>query len=403
MLAKGPMGLVPLAIIGTALWLARKRTPRLQSLQVRENGTATDTADVAVAAAPVGVKYFLWCCLAVGFGCAMYAAWAVAVNNATGGEYFRSGIAQHVVGRVAAPMQGHGGKSWKYVAFLPFYVPVVLIGFYPWVLHLPGAISALLGGRLGGRVGRAFILANILPLLIAMTLAATKLPHYILPIWLGLALAVAATIQAWRTGSLTDRDKLWLRRGVWLLGPMGAIGGLALLIGPFVVAGLSSLRPGGVVVGAMTLALTAGAVKLHLARGPLASAKLLLAGMVATVIAWALLAAPGVEQLKGVPRLARQVKAATSAQTPVAAYGFDEPSLHFYLRRHIEPLNNKRPDAVIAWLATPGQGVLILPAKNLKLLEDAGYRQPAKTTIASVHMLNLGKFGWVDVLAIWRR
>jgi len=66
-----------------------------------------------------------------------------------------------------------------------------------------------------------------------MTLAATKLPHYILFIWPALALAVAGTIIAAQQNRLTDRDKIWLRRGVWFFGPLAITMALSLIVGPW--------------------------------------------------------------------------------------------------------------------------------------------------------------------------
>src|SRR5205807_4582911 len=134
------------------------------------------------------------------------------------------GIGKHVVGRALGAMEGHGGGAWHgwrgWVAGLPFYLAVVWLGFAPWVLWLPAVVSATLGGRLGGERGRALLIGWVVPTFALMTLVATRLPHYVLPAWPALALAVGATLEAEQRGELASRDHRWLRRGAWLLGPL---------------------------------------------------------------------------------------------------------------------------------------------------------------------------------------
>ena len=374
-LTKFPMNLAPLVTIALALLVGRKSIA-------------------------LGWRYLALCALATAAGTAMYLLWAIPADQASGGRILQVGVGTHILARMFRPMQHHGGSgALTYILYLPYYIPVAGVGFFPWALHLPGSLSAAWGERLGGNVGRAIILALVAPLLVIMSLVVTKLPHYILPVWLGLALAVAATLRAWRDGEVSQADRRWMRRGVWLFGPLGAIGGLGALIGPFFLP-MPSLRLGGAVVGVMILAMTALGVSVHLSRGPLASARLVLAGMVAVVLATALLVTPAIEQVKSLPSIARAV----NQQVPVgqvATYGFDEPSLHFYLARHVERLKG-RPADVAAWLREPATGALILPASRLDMLASAAGEAFTPDVIVSRRILNTGKFEWVDLLVLKR-
>ena len=74
-----------------------------------------------------------------------------------------------------------------------------------------------------------------MPIFIVMTLAATKLPHYIVFIWPAMALAVGGTIVAAKQDGLTERDRMWLRRGVWFFGLFAIVTTLVLMIGPWFV------------------------------------------------------------------------------------------------------------------------------------------------------------------------
>jgi 4-amino-4-deoxy-L-arabinose transferase-like glycosyltransferase len=377
MLDKGPIGLVPLAVIGATLWLGRK-TIRL------------------------GWRYFGLCTLATLVGAGIYLAWAVPVDRATGGRFWEAAFGRHVIGLVLSPMEGHGGSTaWKYAAYLPYYIPAIAIFFFPWSLHLGGAVSAALGGRLGGPVGKAFLLAAVLPVLVVMTLSVTKLPPYVLPIWLGLSLAVGATLQAWRGGTLAPRDLKWLRRGVWVLGPVGAVGGAATIAAPW-LAGLPQARLACGVGGALILAFTAGAIWIHLGRGPVASAKWLTGGMAALVVAIGLLVSPQVEQCKTVKPVMARMTAAIPAGAPVANYKFDEPTVNFYADRMIFSLGRQGPRSAAAWLSQDAGGAIILTAGGLKELEAGGYKMPPGALIASQRHFNLGTSRWVELMVIRR-
>jgi 4-amino-4-deoxy-L-arabinose transferase-like glycosyltransferase len=375
MLDKGPIGLVPLAVIGATLGLGRKNLR-------------------------LGWRYFLLCAGATLIGAACYVVWAVQVDRATGGRFWEAAVGKHWIGLALSPMNGHGGDTaWKYALYLPYYIPATLVMFFPWALHLPAAVSATLGGRLGGPVGKAFLLAAVGPVLLAMTLAATKLPPYVLPIWLGLSLAVAAMLQAWRAGTLVERDRKWLRRGVWLLGPMGAIGGLAAIAGPW-LAGVPQARIACGIGGALILVFTAGAIWVHQTRGPLASAKWLAGGMAALVVALGLLVSPELERCKAIKPLVAQMKEAVPAGAPLATFQFDEPTVYFYADRMIVPLGRRGPRAAIEWLSQPADGAMILTADGLAELQASGYRPPPGALVASQRHFNLGNGRWVELMVL---
>ena len=270
-LAKGPVGLaVPALAIAATLAILRRRGRGAAGANTlaaggRANGAAVPSGrangaavppgcakDSAVpagrandAATPVG-RLAGRAALAGLLGVAIFLAWGVPANLATGGELARLGIGKHVVGRALGAMEGHGGgvgRGWRgwpgWLAGLPFYLPVLWIGFAPWVLWLPAAVSATLGGRLGGERGRALLIGWVVPTFALMTLVATRLPHYVLPAWPALALAVGGTIAAERRGELAPRDRLWLRRGAWLLAPL-----LALMVAALAAPAALALRGG---------------------------------------------------------------------------------------------------------------------------------------------------------------
>jgi 4-amino-4-deoxy-L-arabinose transferase-like glycosyltransferase len=372
LLTKGPVGLaVPLASILVTWVLGRRDTP-------------------------LRGRHLAWVGAAAAAGIGLFLLWAVPANQATGGEFARRGLGHHVVDRMSQPLEGHGG-SW--LLFLPYYLVVILIAFFPWTAFLGGAASALLGGRLGGRRGRALLLGWIVPAFVLMTLVATKLPHYILPIWPGLALAVAATLEAHASGRLAERDRIWLRRGQWLLGVPGFAIGAALLAVPRLLSA-PELRLPCFAAGLATLGTTLLALRHHRAGRMQASCAVLGLGTLLLGLVLLLGILPAAERLKVSPAIAAAIRSRTPAGVPVASYRYAEPSLLFYLGRG--PVRELADAGEAArWLREPGPGVLVLPSEELARLAREAGRLPA-VPLANRRGYNYSKGKWVDLVAVRR-
>jgi 4-amino-4-deoxy-L-arabinose transferase-like glycosyltransferase len=355
-LAKGPIGLaIPLLSVLTALWLARRSTG-------------------------LDRRYRLGAVLAALASVALFCAWAVPANIATGGRYASEGLGAHVLRRAVQPLEGHGGP---YLPGLLYHVPVVLAGFAPWTLFLPAAISALLGGRIGGEKGRALFLGWIAATFVLVSLIATKLPHYVLPIFPPLALSVAWTVAAARDGRLAARDRAWLGVGSWLLALVAAALLATLAWG---ARAEPALRGGAAALGAVVLCSTAAALVLSARRRWMGCAASLCAGSLGCGAVLAFLLLPALEARKFVPRLAAGIRAHASADERLATFGFDEPSLHFHLPlRAIERLAD--PEEVAAWCAVPRPGVLVTPRERRRELDER-IGPLGLTEIASARGLN---------------
>jgi len=371
MLTKGPVGLMPIPVIGAILWFNRKTTGN-----ILRNILLVGTS------------------LTIGF--LIFAAWAIPVNSFTNGEFFRVFIGRNVLTRALKPMEHHGGN---FLLYLPYYLPVVIVGFFPWTLHLPGALSAVAGGRVGGKYGRIFLFSWIVPIFIIMTLAATKLPHYILFIWPALALAVAGTITAAHQNGLTERDRIWLRRGVWFYGPLAIIIAFGLMIGSWFQQ-IPGLGWPGLVSGIVLLMMAVPAIYYQRDNRPQASAKVLIVGMLVFEIPVLFGILPAIEQVKLSPAIAKAVKSKTNKDTPVVVYNYREPTLNFYIGRHIESLRSE--EEVVAWAKQPDYGVLIIPNDMLNQIQRS-YGTLLLDKIASKKGLNYSKGKTLELAALIRR
>jgi 4-amino-4-deoxy-L-arabinose transferase-like glycosyltransferase len=338
LMAKGPVALLPIPVIGVALWLIGRH-------RVRAGACLGHLAG----ATAMGVLLFL--------------AWAVPANNATGGEFLRLGIGHHVLARSARPLEHHGGD---FLLHLPYYLPVIVAGFFPWTLHLPGSISAVLGRRVGAGFFRELFLAWVVTVVGIMTLVATKLPHYVLFTWPAMALAVGGTLAA-LPDALADRDRRWLRGGVYFYGPVagGMVAGL--LAAPFWLHLTGAIVAFWLAAGVLA-AMSVVAMRQQLQDRPRASAVTLLAGLAALLFPLTIGVMPELEKLKIAPPLAQAVRGQTASEVPVATFHFGEPTLNFYIGRKIESLAG--PRAVADWAQQPSPAVLIIPTDDLSQIEQ---------------------------------
>jgi 4-amino-4-deoxy-L-arabinose transferase-like glycosyltransferase len=236
----------------------------------------------------------------------------------------------------------------------------------------------------------------VVPIFIMMSLAATKLPHYVLFIWPALALAVAGTIVAAQQNKLSAGDRIWLRRGVWFFGPLAIAGALVLMIAPWFLE-IPGLRWSGLASGIVLSIMAVIAIRQQRADRPQASAKVLLIGMLVFQIPFLFGVLPAVERVKISPPIARAIKEKTAKEMPVATYKYAEPTLNFYIGRRIEPLRSE--EAVIAWTRQPQPGVLIIPKDVLAAIQQR-YGSLALDEIASTRGFNYSKGTILEVLAL---
>ncbi len=82
---------------------------------------------------------------------AVVAFWGIPALIQTHGEFFSIGIGCHVIGRSLTTMEGHGANSLGvYVLLLPFYFVTVFVSFFPWSIKLPWLVRKLCRNREAG-------------------------------------------------------------------------------------------------------------------------------------------------------------------------------------------------------------------------------------------------------------
>ncbi len=301
--------------------------------------------------------------------------WVVAVQLRTHGDFLRVAIGHHVIDRAAHPLEGHRGPIWYYLATLP-------ASFFPWALLGFGAIFDLLR-RLRDRGSRPLFLWLLLPFAL-FTAAATKLPHYTLPAYPALALALGRIVAE-------------PRRPRWWGWASAASGLLALGIGVGLVVGAQRKLPGGAPAAVEVEALLLCFVGIaHLAfrwRGHLAA----VAVTAAVVLAWLGGAAlPSLEPLKPSPPMV----AALAAAPPTAryAFGYFEPSLVFAGHDTVQELGDR--EALAALLASPPPFACVLPQAVWH--EVAPTLDPPPAVLAAFRGFNVARGHWRDWVVVGR-
>lgn len=119
--------------------------------------------------------------------------WYVAVGLATRGEWLAGFLGNHNVGRFVSAMENHRGPIF-------YYVLAIMIGFFPWSIFL--TLTTLdAARRLRARHPHwpSYLLLVCWTLLyvVFFSLARTKLPNYVLPVYPALAVLTAALVEHW--------------------------------------------------------------------------------------------------------------------------------------------------------------------------------------------------------------
>ncbi|MBI3458058.1 MAG: glycosyltransferase family 39 protein [Candidatus Rokubacteria bacterium] len=286
------------------------------------------------------------------------------------GEEYLARARGETLGRVLRAVTGPGGT-------VLFYVPVVLVGFFPWSALLPSAlVSALRDARTRAASGRAgaasvFAAAWVVVGLGFFSLFRSRLPHYVAPLFPAAALLLAAT---W-----PERVPR-LARG--LLGGLGLSCGGALIaawvLGPTLTRLLASTYPTDpgaalprsvVAIGALVLAAGAAAgfrdgSRLLPALAVLTAALLAL-GLHAVLPAFSadFVAPPG--------ELVRRALPAVGPCDTLVAFGPYRPSLLLAARRPITFIGVQEPSRLVGIAARPGRLFLLTPRGLLDRLPPA--------------------------------
>ncbi|MFP4002289.1 MAG: ArnT family glycosyltransferase [Alphaproteobacteria bacterium] len=283
--------------------------------------------------------------LGVPVAAAIVLPWGLAILFETQGQFYRESVGVDLIPKILGGVESHG--------FPPgFYLALVSLTFWPASLFLWPAARALWRNRLDPAF--RFLLAWIVPSWAVFEIVPTKLPHYVMPTYPALAVAVAAVVLGLAPGGF-DRLSKWLLRGsaaIWAL--VGLIAAAAVALAPrWLGPGISPLEAGLGALGAvLVMAGLYWAWTLRMERA-------VAAALAAAVILYGTalqLSGPRLDKLFLSPRLAEAVERQEGGgDLPVISTGYAEPSLVFLLGtdtklappREVPAFLKAHPDAVL--------------------------------------------------------
>lgn len=249
------------------------------------------------------------------------APWAIAIGLATEGRFYQGAVGVDMLGKIGEAQEGHAGP--------PGYHAILV-----WALFWPAA--ALIGPGLA-QIWRErddwrarFLLAWIIPGWIVFEIAATKLPHYVMPMYPALAI-VAARAAVGGGGQRTFLTKAGaVAYGAIGLGAAGLVAAAPVFFSERPVGAFVFIA--SALIAAASLAIAWLFWKGRAFKGGVAAAVL------AAVFAWAMLSAvlPSLSTLAISPRISAALDDASlhplrDGAGPVALAGYHEPSAVFLL------------------------------------------------------------------------
>ena len=356
-LCKGPVGFVgPLAVIlpwvAALAWQAGRDPSASVGRQMR-----------AAIRAGLGAVAFIRPLILILAMLAVAAPWYVAVGLRTNGAWPAGFFLIHNVGRFAAPMENHSGGIF-------FHLLAMLVGFYPWSCFLPFSIvvatwrATRTDTPAPERRGLGLGLLWLSVWVGAFSLAATKLPNYVLPAYPAAALVVAATATR-----LVDRGSVAMPR--WLTVGLGWVvfGGIA-TTATILIASRHGLE-GATAAALVGLVPILGAAACWW--GARSGRFDPLAAMVGLSLVYTGLAvgpaAARIASANALPRLVEQAHRHAGGTARLSTYGQNTPNVVYYARGHVNEWRPEQSDRALADLASGGDRVLLVTEEGLRTIE----------------------------------
>jgi len=311
------------------------------------------------------------------------APWYAWVGAETKAHFLKGFLLTHNVGRFLDPMENHSGPIYYYLA-------VLLLGFAPWSIFLGMAIWSAVrrpseaqetmdnGQRTTDNY--RFLWCWITVYIVFFSLARTKLPNYILPIYPPVAILTAQFLDRWRRGVL--QPPAWtIHLSLACLVVVGIMMAAGLLLASGVVE-MPLLRgrryPGleaWAVLGIMPV-IGAGAAWWCVYRQHRNG--LVIAVTVTAILFLGILGAGGstaLEKYKAPRTLAQALPAEqTEQEIRVATYRYFQPSLVFYCQREVKAFREEQQ--VLDFLRCELPVYLFVPAPVWEEMESRVYGQP---------------------------
>ncbi|MBI5453696.1 MAG: phosphatase PAP2 family protein [Deltaproteobacteria bacterium] len=254
------------------------------------------------------------------------APWFIVEFAINGWEFFNAFIVKHHIQRYSDVISSHGGPLY-------YYLGVLLAAFFPWVAMLPTSLYWGFKERLkGDKSLNLFLSVWFVFVLVFFSIARTKLPNYIFPLF-----PAAGMLAGLKVADLVEGKGRKI--SVYLLIIIAALFSAALLALPAMGIKMDVQLPDWhfYFLGLLFLAIAAlGALSLV---KPVRAFIAIAGGAAALIIFLRIYAMPPLNShlQKTLFEYARYSRMLDKDST-VAAYGINKPSLAFYARRKVQKL-----------------------------------------------------------------
>jgi 4-amino-4-deoxy-L-arabinose transferase-like glycosyltransferase len=317
---------------------------------------------------------------------ALASPWFFAIMARSEGAFAEQSLQKDMLGKLIAAQEGHAGPPGYYAATL-------FLGLWPFALPAGLALFRLAARRREPAI--RFCLAWLLPAWLILELIPTKLPHYALPLYSGLAILTAYAIHE-NLASLSSDMPRWQRPLGWLnLAASIAIGlgiaGIGLWLPRLLHQPVDPLAwPYALVIAASMLMGCIMTARGRLLQGVTC---LLVASQLASLSTFGRLL-PNLEVIWPSRVVAQAVQAYADCPSPqLASTGYEEPSLVFLLGTQT-PLTD--PVQAAAFLSGDPPCRFALVSEDRRALFDAASTREAIATeiLAQFDAFNYSKGAW---------
>jgi 4-amino-4-deoxy-L-arabinose transferase-like glycosyltransferase len=252
--------------------------------------------------------------------------WFLKIYSLMGDKFISDFIVKHHLRRFSHPMEGHGGPFW-------LYIPVILIGFFPWSAF---SIQSYKATRNSDPDAYRFLLGWFGVVFVLFSLASTKLPHYILPLFPALALAFGLFWDRVLSAKEAEAESLIIPLKVnFIFAILLLIGTLVIYFIRFEIASIRLVLNMAILAGGSWLTLKA------INKKKLQTVFWILPSMQILFVMYAFyISIPWVERFRTVIPLASEVGRLAQDKEKVFAFEFFEPGLVFYSGRRVEKIDS---------------------------------------------------------------
>ncbi len=264
------------------------------------------------------------------------APWYIYVGQHAGGTFWQQFVGFEIASRLVSTPHGHGGPPG-------YYLLLSLAGWLPWTVLVPGAVFATWQARRADRVARLLLIWCAVPWLF-LELIPSKLPHYILPCYVPLAIMFG---RMWDDGLqrvLSHREAHVL--GLWVAVMM--LCGVALIAAAGAWHDLAWGAAGAALVMGFLIVARSIRQRRLLAAWRAALGATMLFHIIVGV--WAL---PGLERHRLSRHIAERANELSAPTTQVLACGYTEPTVFFYLHSPARVIGADQVRRVTSSAGTP--------------------------------------------------